>query len=60
MIELGAKVRDKLTGFEGTVIARVEYLTGHIDYDVQPSCWEGNKMPDSAWISQERLEIIEA
>lgn len=34
--ELGQEVVDTLSGFEGTTVVRVHYLSGRIDYVVQP------------------------
>ena len=35
-IKLGDKVRDKLTGFEGFVNAKAEYIYGCVQFEVQP------------------------
>jgi len=35
-IELGAKVKDEVTGIEGIVIGRTEHITGCNTYSVQP------------------------
>jgi hypothetical protein len=34
-IKLGQKVRDKVTGFEGTAVARTEWLYGCVRFGVQ-------------------------
>lgn len=34
---LGVRVRDMVTGFEGIVVARVEFLNGCIQYMVKPN-----------------------
>lgn len=58
MIELGARVRDVITGFEGTVVARVEYLSGQVSYGVQPRVSAGcSKLPKVEYISEKRLEL---
>jgi len=36
MINLGDKVRDKVSGLIGTVTSRIEYLNGCIQYGIQP------------------------
>ncbi len=58
-IKLGTKVRDKITGFEGIAYSRVEYLNGCIQYGVKPKVGDNNKMPDSEYIDESQLEIIE-
>jgi len=35
-LELGQKVKERITGFSGVVMARVEYLTGCHQYAVGP------------------------
>ncbi len=37
MIALGTKVRERVSGFEGVVVARTTWLTGCDRYTVQPS-----------------------
>ena len=41
-IELGQKVRCQVTGFEGIVIAKCEYLNGCIQFEVQPKSKKDN------------------
>ena len=46
-MNLGQKARDKITGFEGTIIGRAEYLTGCTQFCLAPkttpdgSCYVG-------------------
>ena len=58
MIELGQRVRDKVTGFEGIATTRVEYLNGCIQYCVKPPMIEPGKMPEGEYIDDMQLEII--
>jgi hypothetical protein len=58
-IRLGMKVRDVVTGFEGIVIARCEYLNGCLQYGVAPKQKKGETtMPDSIYIDFQRLEVV--
>jgi hypothetical protein len=51
-IELGEKVKDSITGFTGTVVARSEYLKGCIQYQVI------DKEPDKdIWIDEQQLKV---
>lgn len=60
MIGLGSKVRDKVTGFEGIAIAKVEYLNGCIQYCIKPRAQEDGKMPVGEYIDiSQLLEITE-
>jgi len=58
MIELGSKVRDKITGFEGIAIARTTYLTGCDRYGIQPAGIFEGKTADAEWYDETRLEIL--
>jgi hypothetical protein len=57
MIGLGKKARDKITGFEGIVIGRIQYLTGCDQYGIVPPMKDGK--PSSAeWFDEGRIEVI--
>ena len=58
-VELGDRVRDKMTGFEGIAYGRWTCLTGCVSYDVHPPAKDG-KVPSSEWMDESRLEVIEA
>jgi len=57
MIELGKKGRDKITGFEGIITGKAEYLFGCTQYNLVPPMREG-KLPDIQWFDEGRIEII--
>ena len=52
--ELGAFARDRVTGFEGVIIGRVEYLTGCVQYSVAPKA-KNNEFKESQWFDESRL-----
>ena len=52
---LGGKVRDKLTGFEGRIVAIYIEWPGNAQYLVQPKALP-NDMPESQWLNKERLK----
>ncbi len=59
MIELGQRVKDKITGFEGIATARVEYLTGCIQYCLKPEKLdEKGKMIEGEYIDEGQLELL--
>lgn len=60
MIKLGCKVRDTVSGFEGIVVARVEYLNGCTQCAVLPKIGEDGKMPTAEYIDHQRLEVTDA
>ena len=59
MIELGQKVRDRVTGFEGVATSKVEYLNGCVQYCVKPRVGEDNKMVDGEYVDVQQLEVID-
>lgn len=57
MIELGIRVKDVVTGFEGVVIGRTEWLTGCRTYGLQGEMRDG-EVPEARWIDEVRLDLI--
>ena len=58
-IALGQQVRDPLTGLEGTVICRSEYLYGCIRILVQPKGLTKDGAPkDPTWVDEPQLEVL--
>jgi len=58
MIQLGQKVKDRLTGFEGIASGRCEYLTGCAQVLVQPSVDSKGTWVESRWLDDPRLVVI--
>jgi len=54
MIRLGDVAKDRVTGFEGVTVARIEYLNGCIQYQLQPAGLGEKGLPREAQV-QERL-----
>lgn len=59
VIELGSKVRDSITSFEGTVTSRTEYLNGCVRYGVQSNNLKDGKTIDPEWFDIQQLTVIE-
>lgn len=53
-IKLGSRVRDRITGFEGIAVARVEYLTGCTQYGITPT--GSGEVKGSEYLDWQRLE----
>lgn len=54
--ELGDKLKDTLTGFEGTAMARTEYYTGCNQYGLlSPELTKDKKPAEWVWIDEVRL-----
>lgn len=56
MIELGKKARDKITGFEGVITGRAQYLTGCDQYVLAPPAKDG-VASRGEWFDEGRLEV---
>ena len=54
---LGNIVRDKITGFEGTLIGRATYIFGCDQCCVAPQVKEG-AFQESRWFDDGRLDVI--
>lgn len=57
-IELGDKVRDRVTGHTGIATQRVECLNGCIQFAVRPRIKKDGTWPESYCIDLENLEIL--
>lgn len=57
--DLGDKVRDKVTGFEGIVTTHAKHLTGCDRLWVEPTVGEDGKKRDGHWIDIDMIEIVE-
>jgi hypothetical protein len=57
--ELGDRVRDKVSGFTGIVMARYEYLTGCVQYGVAPEKLSKDNKPDE-WqqFDEGRMHVV--
>jgi hypothetical protein len=56
MIELGSRVRCKITGFEGVAVARIEHLHGVPEIKVD--CLVDGRIHHE-WIDEKKLEVID-
>ena len=57
-IKLGVKAKDKVTGFEGIVIAKTEWLTGCDQYVLKQKAKEGVLPDDGQWFDEGMLVVI--
>ena len=53
-LDLGVKVRDKITDFEGVITGRAEYITGCRQYCVSPKA-KDNEFTGAQWLDEDRL-----
>ena len=53
---LGDELKDEISGFKGIVVARIEYLTGCEQYQLQPRGLNKEKLPwTSKWFDVEQI-----
>ena len=53
----GEYVRDKITGFAGAIMSRMDSITGCDRYCVQPVKLNEGKMLDALWFDDQCLEL---
>ena len=58
MKNLGKEAKDKITGFEGIIIGKINYLFGCAQYGIAPRVKEDGKVNDTNWFDEGRIEII--
>ncbi len=58
MIKLGVQARDKITGMEGIITARCEYLNGCIQYCIRPKLASDGKLQDGYYFDEAQIEVI--
>lgn len=59
MKNLGRKVRDKVTGFEGIATSEHRYLTGCTQYGIQAPIDKNGNIPEIKYFDEGRLEFLE-
>lgn len=59
MLKLGVKARDKITGFEGIIIGRAQYITGCDQYVIAPKAKKG-RCESAQWFDEGRVEVTGA
>lgn len=57
MIPLGVEVKDKITGFKGTVTGYVVYISGCNQCLVNPKVGKDGRLGDSSWFDEQRLIV---
>ena len=60
MINLGNKVKDKITGFQGIATSKHIYLTGCSQFGIQPPMDKDGKVPDKKYFDEGRLTVTGA
>lgn len=58
-MELGTPVRDKITGFAGTLVGRCDYISGCSQGLVAPKVGTDGALKESNWFDVQRLEVTD-
>ena len=58
MAKLGDRVKDKVTGFKGVVVAAHNYLNGCTRLTVQPKLSKDGKMPQTECFDEPQLMVL--
>ncbi len=59
VIPLGAKVKDTISGFEGVVTGRAQYISGCAQSLVAPTVTSEGAFRDGQWFDTQRLRIVD-
>jgi hypothetical protein len=57
-VELGDKVKCRVTGFSGTVVGILNYLNGCRQIGIQPKVDKEGKIKETSWIDDSQVQII--
>lgn len=58
-MNLGDKVRSQVSGFEGILVSKTQYLTGNARVGIKARV-EKNKEPETEYFDPDELVVIEA
>ncbi len=59
MIQLGDKIRDKVTGVTGIATQRIEMLNGCVQYTIRQPVDKDGKIPEMWSYDEQQLEVVE-
>ena len=54
---LGREARDKITGFQGVITAKIQYLYGCAQYSLTSPAKDG-ELKEGQWFDEGRIEIV--
>lgn len=59
MPNIGDKVKNRVSGFEGVITGRAEYLNGCRQYLISPPVDEKDGYRDAVWCDEQTLDVTE-
>ena len=57
-IKLGQKAKDIITGFEGIIVGKADYLYGCSQYGIVPQLNKDGKRGDCEWFDEGRIRVL--
>ena len=58
-MRLGLEAKDKVTGFRGILVSKIEYLNGCIQYSIRPQKTNKDGKPfEGEWFDVQQIEIL--
>ena len=60
MVKLGDRVKDSITGLEGTVTGRCAYLNGCVSLEIQPYKLHDGRPIKTVWLDEQRVDQVSA
>jgi hypothetical protein len=58
-LQLGARYRDRITGFAGVATGLVQYISGCNQVLLVPAAKDGNELKSGEWFDVQRVEVVE-
>lgn len=55
---LGNTLRDKVSGFTGVATSKTDFMTGNVQYSLQPPIKDGGALPESVGFDAHQLETV--
>lgn len=55
---IGARVKDRITGFCGCVVGKAYYIDGRIQLLVQPKIGDNGEYPEAVWANKCNCEVL--
>ncbi len=59
-MELGDRIRDKVSGLKGIAVARTDYLWGCAHWCIKPEGLHEGKPIPSQWFDEPQLEVVKS
>ena len=56
---LGDRVKDRISGLTGIIVARTQHLYGCVRYWVAPETTKDGKPAEGAWLDEPSLEVLQ-